>query len=306
MDMAVPILAGPTASGKTELALRLAERIPIEVISADASMVYRGMDIGTAKPTQAERATVRHHLVDWLEPNQLFSVAAYVRAAEAAIEDVRSRGRIPLVVGGTGYYIRALSEGLFELPEPDPELQNRIEQELQERGFAAMREELAAVSAADALRVGSNPRRLVRAIEVLRRTGIPPAQAHRRGPRFSYRKLILWPQWDWLEPRFGQRTEEMFGRGLVEEVRGLLERYPRMPTALQAIGYKEVAAYLRGELGLEAAQKRVLQATRAYAKRQFTWFRKEPGDVTYLPRGGGEAWEGLWAWIRSEGLRYPA
>lgn len=306
MDMAVPILAGPTASGKTELALRLAERIPIEVISADASMVYRGMDIGTAKPTQAERATVRHHLVDWLEPNQLFSVAAYVRAAEAAIEDVRSRGRIPLVVGGTGYYIRALSEGLFELPEPDPELQNRIEQELQERGFAAMREELAAVSAADALRVGSNPRRLVRAIEVLRRTGIPPAQAHRRGPRFSYRKLILWPQWDWLEPRFGQRTEEMFGRGLVEEVRGLLERYPRMPTALQAIGYKEVAAYLRGEMGLEAAQKRVLQATRAYAKRQFTWFRKEPGDVTYLPRGGGEAWEGLWAWIRSEGLRYQA
>lgn len=306
MDMAVPILAGPTASGKTELALRLAERIPIEVISADASMVYRGMDIGTAKPTQAERATVRHHLVDWLEPNQLFSVAAYVRAAEAAIEDVRSRGRIPLVVGGTGYYIRALSEGLFELPEPDPELQNRIEQELQERGFAAMREELAAVSVADALRVGSNPRRLVRAIEVLRRTGIPPAQAHRRGPRFSYRKLILWPQWDWLEPRFAQRTEEMFGRGLVEEVRGLLERYPRMPTALQAIGYKEVAAYLRGELGLEAAQKRVLQATRAYAKRQFTWFRKEPGDVTYLPRGGGEAWEGLWAWIRSEGLRYQA
>lgn len=306
MDMAVPILAGPTASGKTELALRLAERIPIEVISADASMVYRGMDIGTAKPTQAERATVRHHLVDWLEPNQLFSVAAYVRAAEAAIEDVRSRGRIPLVVGGTGYYIRALSEGLFELPEPDPELQNRIEQELQERGFAAMREELAAVSVADALRVGSNPRRLVRAIELLRRTGIPPAQAHRRGPRFSYRKLILWPQWDWLEPRFAQRTEEMFGRGLVEEVRGLLERYPRMPTALQAIGYKEVAAYLRGELGLEAAQKRVLQATRAYAKRQFTWFRKEPGDVTYLPRGGGEAWEGLWAWIRSEGLRYQA
>lgn len=298
MKAAVPILTGPTASGKTELALRLAERIPIEVISADASMVYRGMDIGTAKPTQAERAKVRHHLVDWLEPNQLFSVAAYVQAAEAAIEDVLARGRVPLVVGGTGYYIRALSEGLFELPEPDPKLQNRIEQELQERGFAAMREELAAVSAADAERVGRNPRRLVRAVEVLRRTGIPPAQAHRRGPRFSYRKLVLWPEWGWLEPRLRQRTEEMFGRGLVEEVRGLLGRYPRMPTALQAIGYKEVAAYLRGELELEEARERVLRATRVYAKRQFTWFRKEPGDVTYLPRGGGEAWEGLWAWIR--------
>ncbi|HEU4741832.1 MAG TPA: tRNA (adenosine(37)-N6)-dimethylallyltransferase MiaA [Meiothermus sp.] len=302
----IPVLAGPTASGKTELALRLAQELPLEVLSADASMVYQGMDIGTAKPSRAERARVRHHLVDLLEPNQPFSVAAYVQAAETAIEDVRARSRIPLVVGGTGYYIRALSEGLFELPEPDPEVQNRIEQELRERGFAALWEELAAVSPADAQRVGRNPRRLVRTMEVLRRTGLPPAQAVRRGPRFSYRKLILWPEWDWLEPRFGQRTEEMFERGLVEEVRGLLERYPRMPTALQAIGYKEVAAYLRGELGIEEARQRVFQATRAYAKRQFTWFRREPGDVTYLPRGGGEAWEGLWAWIRVNpgGLSY--
>lgn len=294
----IPVLAGPTASGKTALALRLAEEFPLEVISADASMVYRGMDIGTAKPSQEERARVPHHLVDVLEPDQLFSVADFVQAAEAAIEDVRVRGRIPLVVGGTGYYIRALSEGLFELPEPDRGVQSRIWQELETRGFDALREELAGVSPTDAERVGRNPRRLVRAIEVLRRTGIPPAQAVKRGPRFSYRKLILWPGWDWLEPRLRQRTEEMFERGLVEEVRGLLERYPRMPTALQAIGYKEVAAYLRGEVGIEEARQQVFQATRAYARRQSTWFRREPGDLTYLPRGGEEAWEGLRVWIR--------
>ncbi|PZA06564.1 MULTISPECIES: tRNA (adenosine(37)-N6)-dimethylallyltransferase MiaA [unclassified Meiothermus] len=302
----IPVLAGPTASGKTELALRLAQELPLEVISADASMVYRGMDIGTAKPSRTERNRVRHHLVDLLEPSQPFSVAAYVQAAETAIEDVRSRGRIPLVVGGTGYYIRALSEGLFELPEPDPQLHQQLERELQERGFELMWKELAAVSPADAVRVGKNPRRLVRALEVLRRSGIPPAQVARRGPRFSYRKLILWPEWGWLEPRLRLRGEEMFRRGLVEEVRGLLERYPQMPTALQAIGYKEVAAYLRGALPLAETQERVFRATRAYAKRQFTWFRKEPGDVTYLPRGGEKAWEGLWAWIRSQGLRYQA
>ncbi|MER3481239.1 MAG: tRNA (adenosine(37)-N6)-dimethylallyltransferase MiaA [Meiothermus sp.] len=304
MDRPVPILAGPTASGKTELALGLAQELPLEVISADASMVYRGMDIGTAKPSRAERARVRHHLVDVLEPDQPFSVADFVRAAEAAIREVRERGRLPLVVGGTGYYIRALSHGLFDLPEPDMEAQKQIWQELQAKGFEALRGELAAVSPADALRVGRNPRRLVRALEVLRRTGTPPAQAARRRPRFSYRKLILWPGWDWLEPRLRQRTEEMFERGLVEEVGGLLERYPRMPTAFQAIGYKEVAAYLRGELGLAQTRERVFQATRTYARRQYTWFRKEPGDVTYLPRGGAEAWEGFWTWMRGEGGCY--
>lgn len=293
----VPVLTGPTATGKTELSLRLGEEFPIEVVSADASMVYRGMDIGTAKPSLEERRRVPHHLLDVVLPSQPFSVADYVERAEAAISEVLSRGAIPLVVGGTGYYIRALSEGLHELPPPHPGLQAELWRELEERGMETLLAELEASSPADARRVGRNPRRLVRALEVLRRTGVPPAQLPRRQPAFRYRKLVLWPDWAWLEPRIARRVERMFAQGLVEEVAGLLRAYPRMSTALQAIGYKEVAAYLRGDFGLAQAREAVFQATRAYARRQYTWFRKEPGEPVYLPWGGEEAWAGVRGWF---------
>ncbi|RDI95798.1 tRNA (adenosine(37)-N6)-dimethylallyltransferase MiaA [Meiothermus sp. QL-1] len=300
----IPVLAGPTATGKTTLALRLGEVWPLEVISADASMVYVGMDIGTAKPSPEERARVPHHLVDVVRPDQPFSVADYVARAEAAIQGVLERGRIPLVVGGTGYYIRTLAEGLHALPPPDPALQAELWGLLELRGLEPLQAELAAHSPEDALRVGKNPRRLVRALEVLRRTGLPPSRLPRRPPRFRYRKLILWPAWDWLEPRLAFRVEGMLERGLVEEVRGLLRAYPSMPTALQAIGYKEIAAYLRGDCTLEEARAAMLRATRAYAKRQYTWFRKEPGPVVFLPRAGEEALAEVEAWLR-EGEGHP-
>lgn len=293
----IPVLAGPTGSGKSDLALRLAEHGGLEIVSADASMVYRGLDIGAAKPSLEERRQVPHHLVDVLEPSQPFSVSEYRLQAEAALEAVLARGRLPLLVGGTGYYIRALSEGIFELPPPDPQLQDALWKRLHSEGIWPLLEELRARSPEDALRVGQNPRRIVRAVEILRRTGRPPAQLPRLEPRFAYAKLILWPQWGWLEARLRARVEQMFAQGLLEEVRGLIQRYPQMPTALQGIGYKEVAGYLRGQYSLEQAQAEVLEATRAYAKRQYTWFRKEPGDVTYLPRGGEWAWDGLRTWL---------
>lgn len=296
--MEIPVLAGPTASGKTRLAFLLAEEIPLEVISADATTVYRGLDIGTDKPTPEERARVPHHLVDVLEPSEAMSVARFLDLAEEAIASVLKRGRLPLVVGGTGYYIRALSEGLYDLPPPDPALQGEIWQALEEKGFEALWEELFLRSPEDAKRVGKNPRRLVRALEVLRRTGRPPAHFSRRPPRFFYRKLILWPERAWLWPRLEARAKAQFARGLVEEVRGLLERYREIPTALQAIGYKEVVGYLRGEYGLEEALMRDIRAVKAYAKRQYTWFRREPGEVTYLFRGGEEAYPGFRDWIR--------
>ncbi|MFZ8813502.1 MAG: tRNA (adenosine(37)-N6)-dimethylallyltransferase MiaA [Thermus aquaticus] len=295
---AIPVLAGPTGSGKTALALRLGQELPLEVISADATMVYRGLDIGTDKPTQEERALVPHHLVDVLDPSEAMSVARFLEMAEGAIAHVLARGRVPLVVGGTGYYIRALSEGIHDLPPPDEALQAALWEELSQRGFEALLEELARASPEDASRVGKNPRRLVRALEVLRRTGLPPARHRRRPPRFRYKKLVLWPERAWLFPRLEERARRQFARGLVEEVRGLLERYPRMPTALQAIGYKEVVGYLRGEYGLEEALRRDIQAVKAYAKRQYTWFRHEPKDVTYLPRGGEEAFLGFRDWLR--------
>ncbi len=295
---AVPVLAGPTGSGKTLLALRLGEELPLEVVSADATMVYRGLDIGTDKPTPEERARVPHHLVDILDPSEAMSVARFVVLAEAAIAEVLAKGRVPLVVGGTGYYIRALSEGIHELPPPDPDLQAALGRELEERGLEALLEELRRASPEDAFRVGKNPRRLLRALEVLRRTGLPPARHSKRPPRFRYGKLVLWPEKAWLFPRLEERAKGQFARGLVEEVRGLLARHPSMPTALQAIGYKEVVGYLRGEYGLEEALLRDIRAVKAYAKRQYTWFRHEPGDVTYLPRGGEEAYLGFRDWFR--------
>lgn len=269
----------------------------MEVVSADATMVYRGLDIGTDKPTPEERARVPHHLVDVLEPWEAMSVARYLEMAERTIADVLARGHLPLVVGGTGYYIRALSEGLYQLPPPDPRVQEALWRELQKRGLEALLKELAQASPEDALRVGRNPRRLVRALEVLRRTGVPPARFPRRPPRFHYKKLVLWPERAWLFPKLEERARRQFARGLVEEVKALLARHPQMPTALQAIGYKEVVGYLRGEYGLQEALERDIRAVKAYAKRQYTWFRHEPGDVTYLPRGGAEAYLGFRDWL---------
>lgn len=294
---AIPVLTGPTGTGKTELALRLGQMFPLAVVSADASMVYRGMDIGTAKPSHAELQQVRHYLIDLIEPDQSFSVADYVHLAEEAIGAILGQNQIPLVVGGTGYYVRALSEGLFELPEPDKTLQAELWKIVETLGIGPLLAELEAASPEDALRVQRNPRRIVRAVEVLRRTGIPPAHFPRRAPRFRYRKLILWPPWDWLEPRLLARVERMFAQGLVQEVERLLVQYPHMPTALQSIGYKEVAGYLRGEYTLQEAQQAVVSATRSYAKRQYTWFRKEPGEVTYWPLGGEAAWPGMLSWF---------
>ncbi len=295
----IPVLTGPTATGKTELALRLGEIYPLSVVSADASMVYRGMDIGTAKPSKAEQQRVRHYLIDLLEPDQPFSVSDYVHHAEEAIEEILSQGQIPLVVGGSGYYIRALSEGLHELPGPDAALQAELWAVVETRGIEPLLAELEAASPEDALRVQRNPRRIVRAVEILRRTGMPPARIPRRAPRFRYQKLILWPHWQWLEPRLVARVERMFAHGLVQEVERLLAKYPNMPTALQSIGYKEVAGYLRGEYTLQEAQQAVVRATRAYAKRQYTWFRKEPGSVSFLPFGGEAAWPGVQSWFES-------
>lgn len=285
----VPVLGGPTASGKSALALGLAERFGLEIVSADAMMVYRGLDIGTAKPTPDERTRVPHHLLDVAEPDETFSVARYVRLAEGAIAETLARGRLPLVVGGTGFYIRALTEGLPTVPAADPEAQRPLWERLGREGLDALEADLDALSPDDARRAQRNPRRLVRALEIWERTGRSPTSFPLTPPRYRYSKKRLEPGREALAARIEQRTATMFAAGLVAEVQGLLERFPASTTAFQAIGYKEVRSALAGEYPLTDAPEAVARATRRYARRQETWFRREPGMARLEP-GDAASW----------------
>jgi tRNA dimethylallyltransferase len=290
----IPVLCGPTASGKTALSIQLALETTaasplLEIISADAMMVYKNMDVGTAKPTLEERATVPHHLIDLLEPNTDFSVAEWVRAAENAIAEILERGCVPFVVGGTGFYIRALSQGLPSTPPSDPEAMARLEVELKAQGLDAMIAELGAASFEDAARAERNPRRVLRALEILRGTGQAPKDFEPIPPKYQFEKVVLLPPRVELEKRIELRTKTMLEHGLIEETRALIPiftRDGRRATSFQAIGYKQALDYLLGvvdeageryEITLEEVERRINIATLQYAKRQETWFKAEPG-----------------------------
>lgn len=275
----VPVLAAPTAAGKTAAALRLAEHpegAGLEVVSADAMQVYRGLDVASAKPTAAERERVPHHVIDVVEPDAAFSVAEWVRLAEAAIADVQARGGRPLVVGGTGFYLDALEHGLPSTPAVDPARRAALEAELAERGLGPLEAELRAAAPADADRAERNPRRVLRALEVWRTTGRPPSSFARRPPRFAVRTFVALPAPGTLAQRVADRVAAMVADGLVDEVRDLLARAPASATVWQAIGPKELASAIRGERSLADALSGVETATLRYAKRQRTWFSRRP------------------------------
>ncbi len=270
------VLGGPTASGKSGVALRLAQRFGLEIVSADAMQVYRGLDVGTAKPTRDERAGVRHHLIDVVPPQQPFSVAAWVGLAETAIVEADAGGVRCLVVGGTGFYLMALSEGLPTTPPADPDAQAPFWERLEREGVAALEQELAAVAPQDADRAQRNPRRLVRSLEVLARTGRPPSAFPRRTPRVQADRTWLIPSMKELEPRIEARARSMLSGGLVEEA-AALDR-ASLATASQAIGYAEAAAVARGEMDTDEALAAIVSATRRYARRQRTWFRRHAAE----------------------------
>lgn len=276
----VPVLGGLTASGKTALALALGRAYPITVISADAMMVYRGLDIGTAKPTWAERQSLPHLLLDELEVNAEASVAWWAERAETEIRAVVRAGRVPLVVGGTGFYIQALTLGRPSVPPSDPEHIRELEGELARVGLPTMIARLVAADEGAAGVAQGNPRRVLRALEVIETTGRPPADFGRHTPGFAVKTVALAPPLDVLEPRIERRAHEMFESGLAVEAAWLRSRVrtgSRRPTALQAIGYREALQVLDGELTVERAEAAIALATRRYAKRQRTWFAKQPG-----------------------------
>jgi tRNA dimethylallyltransferase len=298
----VPALAAPTATGKTAAALALARalapEVRLEVVSADAMQVYRGLDVGTAKPGPEERARVPHHVIDVVDPSEAFSVADYVPRAEAAIGEALARGALPLVVGGTGFYLQALAQGLPTTPPADREMQAEIAAELEARGTPALLEELVAASPADAARTQGNPRRVVRAVEVLRRSGRPPSAHPRRPPRFRYGTAVLLPDQATLAARVGERTRALLSAGWLEEVRELMPGMPRWRTAVQAIGYQELRRHLAGECTLDEALRRIEVATLRYAKRQRTWFRRTPRDAARWPGTAEAHLTELEAWLR--------
>lgn len=277
--MLIPILAAPTASGKTALALELARTFPLEIISADAMLVYKGMDIGTAKPSSQDQAITPHHVIDVVMPDEPFSVANYVSKAEKAIAEVLSRKRIPLVVGGTGFYIRALVEGLPTVPAADFEVQQLFWHRLEQEGLEPLHQELLAFSPEDAARAQRNPRRVIRALEIIQRTGKAPLSFKPSQAAFSYSRCIFLPSLESLKPRIAKRTQQMLEAGWLEEVKKLLDSYPTLATAKQALGYDILARHLKGDISLTQANDLITQATLNYAKRQRTWFRKEHAEL---------------------------
>lgn len=272
-------LAGPTASGKTAAGCELAELLGAEVVSLDSMSLYRGMDIGTAKPDSAVRTRLPHHLVDILEPHEEYSLAEYVRAAEAVSRDIVERGRVPLFVGGTGLYLRGLLRGVFEGPAANWALRRDLEQTAEREGCLVLHARLSRVDPNLAARLAPRDvRRVVRGIEVFELTGVPLSAQQRQGPLpVSARPAhVYWlhPPRAWLHERIDRRVDEMFHSGLVREIEGLLAgARPLGQTARQALGYKEVIEHLEVGLPLEEVIALVKTRTRQFAKRQHTWFR---------------------------------
>ncbi|MDR7545291.1 MAG: tRNA (adenosine(37)-N6)-dimethylallyltransferase MiaA [Armatimonadota bacterium] len=289
---ALAVLCGPTAVGKTEVAIPLAERLGAEIVCADSRTVYRRMDIGTAKPPVALRRRVPHHLIDIIEPDEPFTLADYQRLATRAIAEIRARGRLPLLVGGTGLYIRAIADQLVIPPvPPDQSLRARLEAEEREHGPGHLYARLAALDPLAARRIHPrNLRRVIRALEVTMLSGTPISQQQGRGsPSGPLAVVGLTMERGALYRRIDARVDAQLAAGLVDEVRGLLASgVPAHAPAMQGLGYREIAGWLAGAYELDEAVRRLKRNTRRYAKRQLTWFRRDP-RIVWVPTTGADA-----------------
>jgi tRNA dimethylallyltransferase len=286
------VLCGPTASGKTALALELAEQFAGEVVSCDSVAVYRGMEIGTAKPTRDERARVPHHLIDILEPDEPCTAGDYARLAREAITGITQRGRLPIIAGGTGLYLRALLDGLFPAPQRHEPLRVKLRARATKTGPARLHRILARLdpAAAELIHANDTPK-IIRAIEVTLAARQPITQQWEQGREVltGYRvlRIGLNPPRAELYERINRRAYEMFARGLVEETTQLVETFGFECRPLSSLGYAQAIGVLRGEITREEAVALAAQGHRNYAKRQLTWFRKDP-DLRWLPNFGSK------------------
>jgi tRNA dimethylallyltransferase len=287
MKPSILVICGPTASGKSDLALELARKLDGEIVNADSMQLYRGMDIGTAKPSPQQRTETPHHLIDEADPDQPFSAADFAEAADRAIRDISSRGKRTIIVGGTGLYIRALLKGLVDSPGDTVVIRQELQTEARERGNQAMLEELHQVDPELAERIHPNNLvRILRALEVFRLTGIPLSRYQQEhgfsGQRYQSLQIGICVERMLLYSRIDQRVNRMLEQGLLQEVRQLLNTgYGPESKAMRAIGYKEMTAYLAGEYSLDEAIRLIKRNTRHYAKRQLTWFNADK-DILWL------------------------
>jgi tRNA dimethylallyltransferase len=278
------VITGPTASGKTALAIELARRLEGELVGADSVQVYRGFDIGSGKPTRRELAGVTHHLLDVRDASEPLDANDFAELADAAIGDVRARGKTPIVVGGSGLWLRALLRGLVKLPPVDPAIRARLEQEATEHGTQVMHDRLKQLDPLAAADIHPHDRiRLVRALEVHEQTGTPIGElraAHALGsPRYRALRIVIDPGNELLTERITARVAQMIAAGFVDEVRKLVKKHGRDARALGAVGYREMVEHVCDGVSLEETEQRIVRATRIYARRQRTWLNNEPGEL---------------------------
>lgn len=283
----VIVIAGPTASGKSKLAVELAKTINGEIISADSMQIYKDMDIGTAKVTKEEMEGIPHYMIDIVSPEERYSVSDFKKQAEMYIEKILAKGKIPIIVGGTGLYIDSLIYGIeFQEQEIDEEYRNEMNDIAEREGLNKLYELAMKIDSEATKKISSNDKkRIIRILEIYHSTGKTKTQmekeSRKKGVKYNYKVFALNMERDLLYNRINQRVDKMIAQGLVEEVKTILNKYSNFPTAMQGLGYKEIIKYLNGENTIEEAVEIIKQESRHYAKRQLTWFRKNK-EVIWL------------------------
>lgn len=305
-------LVGPTASGKSALGVWLAQQFGGEIVACDSTQLYRGLDIGTAKPSLGERAGIPHHLIDVLEPHQAATAGGYREMAERVLEDLRRRSRLPIFTVGTGLYLRALLEGLAELPQRSEELRERLRLSAQEHGSGHLHQLLTRLDPEAAKKIAAaDEQKLIRAVEICLLTEKPLTHIHSEGRKplqgWQALKIGLAPEREALYQRIHARTDAMLAKGWLDEVRALLDSgMPEGAKPFDFIGYRELRQVLRGAITFDAARATIQQSTRRYAKRQLTWFRREPGVLWLAGFGDDPALQQqALAWLQQQGLAAP-
>lgn len=283
MKPKVIVIIGPTASGKTSLSIELAKQIKGEIISCDSMQIYKDMDIGSAKPTKEERQGIQHYLIDEVLPTERFSVAEYKKRAEKAIEEILAKGKMPIVVGGTGLYVNSLIDGIEydSMPLDETYREKLMKMAESEEGLKKLYEQAKKIDEEAIQKISPNDKkRIVRILEIYHSTGKNKTEqeklSRQKEVKYDYKIFVLNIERPILYERINKRVDIMLEQGLIEEIKNLIQKYPTFPTAMQAIGYKEMVAYLKNQITKEEAIEKIKQESRRYAKRQITWFKRIP------------------------------